>query len=252
MASKYGYTIDSLQNMEINKMTNDQLYDALKVLTYGANKRLKRLSQAKMGTVSPAYRKVARQQGLLNEKGELMGVPKYTVNKAAIYERKEGWTNKQYASNVRGKLTNAVADLQNFIQLETGSVRKWNFIRKKVQYRLTKKDKELEQEGVDIGDESVNTEDVNEKQWLDIWEAISILEARFPNLAYKGSKWGSTIIQLTVFKMARVNPKINTDQLVEAASQILEQVEVANMSYNEFVQRQNEWEWSVDLGGNEF
>lgn len=250
--SKYGYTLEGLQNMEINKMTNDQLYDALKVLTYGANKRLNRLSQAKMGTVSPAYRKIASQQGLMNEKGEVIGVPHYSINKAAIYERKEGWSNKQWASNVRARLTNAVAELENFMQLETGSVKKWNKIRKRVRNRIKSTEKKLEQDGAELfeNDEYANTDDFNDKEWLNIWEAISILEARFPNLVYKGKK-GSDIIHLTAFKMAQENPGASTDQIVEAASRILEQVESANMSYSEFVQRQNEWNWSVDLGGNE-
>ncbi len=59
MASKYGFTVKSIQEMdltEINKLDKDQMRDALRVMADAANKRAKRLEQAGQ-TTSFAYQK---------------------------------------------------------------------------------------------------------------------------------------------------------------------------------------------------
>lgn len=244
MASKYGYTIKNLQDININKLTNDQMLDALKVMTDAANKRIKRLSADKFGTASPAYRKLARQQGLMDEKNKLLGVPKFSINRAEIYKRPEGLSNKQWASMLRGRISTRMATVKDFIDKETSSVTSWKKIRKKVIKRINKTTTDTELDDIEIDEEEYTGE-----EWVNIWEVISELESRFPNLKVRGEK-GSSVIQAVAFRLHEENPKATKDMLIKRASEILEDVELKNIRVKD-IDAQG-YDWSIDLGGNEF
>lgn len=225
--SKYGYTIKSLETMDINRLTNAQLEDALRVMTDAANKRIKRLASSELGTTSPAFRSLARQQGLVDEKRNLRGIPKFTIDREVIHKVDPNLDKRTQASRLRARLVNRVANVQNFLKKETSSPKLWRRMRREVAKRVG-----VEFEGA-------------EKEWFNVWDVISELEAEFPNLA-EGSQKGSPVIQRIVFTEYEKNPNMTKEQLLEVARGLLKKLDTeSNAASPQTVQ------WGEEIGGNE-
>lgn len=102
-----------LSPIDVNKMTEQELRQAVSVLASAANKRLKRLANKPMGTSSPAYQS-AQKRAYIGSAGGKFGT----------------------AGKNRNQLLNEFKSAKNFLEAKTSSVTGWTKYRSDVAKKI--------------------------------------------------------------------------------------------------------------------